>query len=671
MLTTLVAVALAVVPGGLLGLVVPAGRYRWAVLAFAPVLSLGLTATSMGWLHALGLPDGVGAVLAGELVLALAAVGAGLLWSRRSPADRPRERAEPAAARRRSRLLDLVAVGVPALVSVGIGHVMLGGFRYPPGWDGMNHAYLTRSILDTGSSAISSVCRTGPPPSSNVSCTFYPLAADVSWAQAARFSGGEISSAMSAWSIVIGPAALVAAVYVAVRLLGAGRLVAAAAATAPAVIGPMWTAELTGRITEGVGPGLSVGVAVLGALALHGRYRIRLGLLAGLAMTGVLLTHTYEVLFAVTLGLAVLAMLRGRFRLRAAWPGALAVVVGTLVTVAPFVGVLLGAKSERLQSVPTYAGRPWAAFEFWVTDLQRYALLGYPAPGGHLDSLGVLTVRIGLVLTVPCLLASPFCLLVPQLRWARPWLLTWLFWTAVGVWTSSSTSAAAQDLAGLWYGVAERLRTMILPVYGVLAVAGACVIGGAVQRLLQSARKRPVRRLAPAGAGLGAVVLVVALLALTVPSSTRVPLRQDLARRTPTSKAYPATFAWLAAHTSGNQVVAADRNVDLMTWLYADYDVPPLFGIPPLTAASKKAYDERWDAFVWLTGHPDEADAGCLVRKYHVAYVVTGPQKVPGWARSYTKSALAASPNVTLVHSDHGVKVWQVTPAGRACTQPA
>jgi hypothetical protein len=688
-LTTLAAIALAVVPGGLLCFVVPPGRYRWAVLAFAPILSLGLTATAMGWLHALGLPDGVDAVLVGELLLVAVALVAGLLWSRRTSEGPPARPAREAALLRRSRLLDLVAVGLPGLLSVGVGHVMLGGFRYPPGWDGMNHAYLTRSILDTGSTAISSVCRTGPPPN-NVSCTFYPLAADVSWAQAASLTGGSVSAAMSAWSIVIGPLALVAALYVAVRLLGGGRVVAGAAALAPALIGPVWVAEISGRITEGVGPGLSVSIAILGALALRGRYPVRFGLLAGLGLTGVLLTHTYEVLFAVTLGLAVLFTMRGRFRLRAAWPGAVAIVVGTVVTVIPFVRVLLGADGERLQSVPTFAGRPWDAFQFWVTDLQRYALLGYPAPSAHTDALGIWTARIGLVLTIPCLLASPFSFLLSRMRWARPWVVTWLFWTVIGIWTSSSTSAVAQDLAALWYGVAERLRTMILPVYGVLAVAGACVIGTAVQQLVDR-RTAPAERpaetpvettepgrghrtrgragvTATAGASVAAAALVLALLALTVPSSTRVPLRKDLARRTPTSNAYPATFAWLAAHTNDNQVVAADRNVDLMTWLYADYDVKPLFGIPPLTASSRAAYNQRWAAFEWLTNKPNVKPAGCFVRKYQVAYLVTGPERVPGWTRDYTQHALAASPNVTLVHNDKGVKVWSVTPAGRACS---
>jgi len=44
------------------------------------------------------------------------------------------------------------------------------------------------------------------------------------------------------------------------------------------------------------------------------------------------------------------------------------------------------------------------------------------------------------------------------------------------------------------YGVPERLRSMILPVYGVLTVAGAAVIGLCLQRLILVVRRR---RLSP------------------------------------------------------------------------------------------------------------------------------------------------------------------------------
>jgi hypothetical protein len=680
-LTTLVAVALAFGPGGLLGFVVPAGRARWAVWAAAPILSLGLTATAMGWLAQLGLPDGIAAVLLGELVLVAAALLASRFWParHRSGAGTPTRTLMP-------RRLDLIAVTVPALVCVGLGRSLLGSFRYPPGWDAMNHAYLTRNILATGRTGISSVCVTGPPPN-KVSCTFYPLAADVQWAQAATFAGGHISTAMTAWSVLIGPLALVIAVYAAVRALRGTPLIAAAAAAAPAVLGPLWTVELTGRITEGVGPGLSVGVALLAAMALRERTaRLRLALLAGLGVTGVLLTHTYEVLFAATLALALAAGLRGRLRWKPAWPAAVALVAAMLVTLGPFLSALLGAKTERSMAPPRFPGHPFKSFEYWVTDPQRYVLFGYPAPGTKTNSLALVTVEIGLWITIPCLVASLFCFRVRGLRWARPWVATWALWTLIGVWTSESTSGPAQALAGLWYGLPERLRSMILPVYGVMAVAGACVIGIGVRRLADRRTERrtesrsaaaptqptqptrPARTRPQLAAGIGAAVLVATLVVLAIPRDARLPLHLDLARRSPPTRAYPDTFAWLAAHTPKGAIVAADRNVDMMTWLYADYGVKPLFGIPPLTHASLPNYDARWTAWRWLVGRPRSAGGGCLVAQLGIDYLVVGPARVPGWARDWTAAQLRVSRNLSLVRDQGGVKVYQVTPTGRACS---
>jgi hypothetical protein len=672
-LTTLVAVALAFGPGGLLGFVVPAGRARWAVWAAAPILTLGLTATAMGWLAQLGLPDGVTAVLLGQLVLVAAALLASRFWpTRHRPANGTPARVLP-------RRLDLIAVTVPALVCVAVGRSLLGSFRFPPGWDAMNHAYLTRNILSTGSTAISSVCVTGPPPN-KVSCTFYPLAADVQWAQAASFAGGRISTAMTAWSVLIGPLALVIAVYAAVRALRGTPLIAAAAAAAPAVLGPLWTVELTGRITEAVGPGLSVGVALLAAMALRERTaRLRLALLAGLGVTGVLLTHTYEVLFAATLAVALAVGLRGRLRWKPAWPAAAALVAALLVTVGPFLSPLLGAKTERAISPPRFPGHVWKSLEYWVTDPQRYALLGYPAPGTKTNSLTLVTVQIGLWITIPCLLASLLCFRVRGLRWARPWVATWALWTLIGVWTSESNSGPAQALAGLWYGLPERLRTMILPVYGVMAVAGACVIGIGVRTLFERRADRrsaaappppthPARTRPHLAAGVGAAVLVAALVALAIPRDARVPLHLDLARRSPPTRAYPDTFAWLAAHTPKDALVAADRNVDMMTWLYPDYGVKPLFGIPPLTPASLPNYNARWTAWRWLIGKQRTAGAGCLVAQLRIDYLVVGPARVPGWARDWTAAELRASRNLRLVRAQGGVKVYQVTPTGRACS---
>ena len=268
------ALLLAVAPGGLLGFALPAGRTRWAVWAAAPALTLGLISASIAWLPLLGLPNGVRVVLATELALAvgvvtvmrlaarrqarsgssdsmvastrvehlpgeLAAVGAPHRQSITQPPSPGaagghvgRASETQLAARRngsrwlaRGRLPDLIGIGVPAVICVAFGRALVGRFRYPPGWDGMNHSIITRNIIETGRTAVTSVCTTGST-QTHVACHFYPLAADVAWAQTVSLSGGHISLAMAAWAELVGPLGLVIALYAAVRALGGAPVVA-------------------------------------------------------------------------------------------------------------------------------------------------------------------------------------------------------------------------------------------------------------------------------------------------------------------------------------------------------------------------------------------------------------------------------------------------------------
>ena len=106
-----------------------------------------------------------------------------------------------------------------------------------------------------------------------------------------------------------------------------------------------------------------------------------------------------------------------------------------------------------------------------------------------------------------------------------------------------------------------------------------------------------------------------------------------------------------------------------MTWSYANYGVPMLFGIPPVGSdvAAHQDYAQRKAAWHWLTDTPQTVTPqGCLVRRFGVEFVA-GPVRIPGWKATYSRRLLAHSPNVRLVHTDHGINVYQVTAAGRAC----
>jgi hypothetical protein len=324
-----------------------------------------------------------------------------------------------------------------------------------------------------------------------------------------------------------------------------------------------------------------------------GKYPVRFGLLAGLGFAGLLMTHTYEVLFAGTLALAFVLAGRIRMSLRTAPAAMGAIAFATVATVAPLTNALLGAGGQRISSKPAYVGQFGRAWHYWVTDPQGYGLLG-PSPYGGPSLLHVLPIRAALVLTLPCLLASPLCFVFKQLRWARPWLLTWALWTAIGLWTSVSASPGSLFLSGLWYGVPARLRTMLLPLHGVLAVAGAYAIGLCLYRLVTTvARRGRDLRLERVSGAVAAGILAVCLIGLAATPSAHATLVQNLAERAPAGSAYPEVFEWLAQHTPAGKVVAYDRHKDFMTWAYADYGVAELFGSPPRVMASEPNYRDR------------------------------------------------------------------------------
>ncbi len=666
MLTTVIAVLVAVAPAALLGFVVPPGRDRWVVWAAAPMLTMGLTAAAMGWLPVLHLPNSALAVLVAEVLIALvAAVGVVLLRRRSVPQTGRRTAGRSARPYRLPGRRDWVALSIPGVAGLALGWVMLGRYAYPPGWDAMNHSILTRNVMESGSTAITSACTTGwvlP----EVSCHFYPLAGDVAWAQAALLGNDHVSTAMTAWSAVLGPLGLVVAIFAFTRALGARPAVASAAAMATLVIGPFWASEVSGRVPEQDVPGFSVAVALLVALALRRKGFVALSLLAGLAGSGVLMTHTYEIMFVATLGIAAAVTLPGRPRLRPAVAAVGVIVVSSVLSMLPFVRSLLSADSARLTVKPIYQGHLGESLYFWLVDPRRYVLFGDPAPGADIK-LGHLAIA-GLVVTVPCLLAAPLCLVERELRWARPWLAVWAFWTLIGIFTTTSGSGAAQWMNGLWYGNPDRLRVMVFPVYGVLTVAGGCALAIVARRVLARRPRRTEGSGVPVWTpALGAVLPVATLLLISLVPGTSLQTRKDLSVQAPHGDSYTRAFTWLAAHTTVDDDIGYNRNLEFITWAYADYGVHPLIGIPPLVASEAPHYRDRYLAWHWLTGEK-VAPQGCLVQRYHVKYVVVGTTRIAGtWGVTYNRQRLARSPNVDLVHRVGGIRIYQVNARGRAC----
>ncbi len=678
MFTFVITVVLAFAPGVLLGFVLPSGRYRLVAWAAAPASTLGLVSVASSWLMTLGLPDGPVAVLVAEFTLAAAAVATvRVVMRQRTAGDSAVKPSLSWWSRMRAaigvnRPEDVLAVGVPMVLTMGFGAILFRGLGGVPGWDGMNHAFFVRRMIESGTTAIEQVCVTGSF-EAKVSCGFYPLAADIQWAQGAILGGGRVSTAMLAWVVVVAPVAMVTGVYSAVRLLGGARVVAAAAAFMPALVGPDWAAVRTGRITEQSSPAMAAAVALVLALALRGRHPLRLGAIAGLSVVGIVMSHTYDVLFIGTLALLFFIFWPRSGRLIARHWRRMMMSVGVMALVGafalgPVLGGLLGASAERAMNAPA-SPHFTSALEYWFADFNRYLLFGYPQPGSSLGTQNVATIGIALWVVMVLLSASLMSLVLPSLRWARPWFLSALVWTLVGAWTSSSDSTAAQALAGLWYGVRERVRTMIAPTIGVLVVAGACVLGLVLWWLAARVWARLRHRQSPAAFSAVTAAAVVVLLGLLAvqPSSWR-PIRQDLVRRSPVGDQYVATFEWLKSNIQSGGVVATDRNVEFMSWANGDFGVPALFGIPPLDPASKTQYARRTSAFRWLVNVPKAPDAGCDVLEFGVQYVALGNRTMPGWERTYQPSRVSQTDRLRLVHEDRGLRVYEVTPAGRACS---
>lgn len=666
-LTVIAALLVAVVPGGLLALALPPGRERVLALTAAPALTLGLTAAGMAWLPVLGLPDAPWAVLTLSLILAGAVSGAAALVRRR--------RGEPRAGSVLPDWRDLLALAPPTVAILALARMLLGALGEPPGWDAMYHAFFVRRMLDVGTTQMDVICSTGSTLPATA-CRFYPLAADTLWAQAVWITDGRVSTSMMAWAQVLAPVTLVVGIYAVARHLGASRLVAMAASAAPAFVGPTWTSLRTGRLTEQAAPAMAIAVAMLLALAVRGRHPAVSGALAAIATAGILMSHTYDVLYILPLALTIVPLLSSPRSARDSVIGiGTGVAVGALA-LAPIVPALLGARGERTPVPPSFVGELDKAVSFWFTEPNRYIPLGYPPPLGtwvHESAW----VTAATWVTAAALALSTLSLVLRELRWARPWWVAGAVWTVVGFLTSMSSSPSVGVLTSLWYNVKERIRNMIMPTYGVLMVAGAVALAVVLSRLARRFFTRAATGPAPAWAvGASALTVVAFVGAVALQPSTRDPIRRDFIMRTAYGTEYDRAFRWLADHIGPGEVVATAQNLEFGPWVYADYGVDTLFGLEPLEVASVLNYENRERALSWLLGGmtypagttgPPAATDGCQVQAFNVRYVLLGKRKMPAWPRTYSPSRVETTGRLAVVERFGDLRILGVTDLGRSC----
>lgn len=640
-------------PGLLVGWALPRGPTRWMVWSAALPLTLGLTAISMTWLTAFGLPDGPLPVLGAAYVVVLSVVFLSRWAYVRMGSGSEQTTWRPS----RTDLLGFCAASVLAL---GVGYVIVGRGHYASGWDAMNHAFFTRRMIDTASTSMDAVCVTGQP-NPQQACGFYPLAADVLWAQIAQLSGGTVGKSMVAFSAVAAPLAMVSAVFAASRRLGAQPLTATAVAVMPVFVGPLWNAVRTGRLTEQAIPCCVVAVALLMASAVRGPERSRVGLLAGITVAGVVLSHTYDVLFAATVAAAILVLLKGRLRAAGILSGAAALLVG----LAPVLPQLASAGGERSAVKPAFADLA-ASLDFWIYDVKRYLPFGFPPPNSYLPAPSTTGTVIISTMVIVGLCAAPLAFAHRSLRFAWPLLISGVIWTVIGIWTGFSDGRLATAISGLWYGAPERPRSMIMAVYGPTALAGLTALaltGYAGIRALVPSRTQRAQGTQRAHARTvvsSAVVVAVTVAVCGLLPATWRPIRADIRNRTPNPTSLEAAGAWLRVHLQPGEVVAGSYNAEYVPWLYADQGIPTFFGIGALKGSAQMDTVARDSSYAHLMGMTSKNAPACP-QEWPIGYVITSTRTVPDVPLGYTTQGILQAGHLERVATFPPLTIWQPT----------
>lgn len=636
----------------------PASRARYALLSASPALTLGLIASALGWSGALDLGWSALTILVLELALAALAVIARLV--RHRPVTRLTWPHVASGWARRRRDLGALA-GAQAIV-LGIGVWLLGRLTAAPGWDAMNHGFMARMLMDHGAVAPGELCATGSTHTAPA-CEFYPLAPHVLWVQTAELTGQPLSRGLLATAMVLGPSIAVLGVFVIARYLGAATSLAFAAASACGLVGPIWQMLDTGRITAQLGAALSPVVAMVVFLALRYRRARAVTVLSGVALGGLLVVHTYDVVLGAVFGIGLLLTHPVRWRpIRRTATILGSVLLGILLVVGPQWKGLLGAGGQRSVMEPSFPGDLSAGLWYWLSTPRYIGLQishhdGVEVAWAHspIAWIGVCVIVVGALLGVVASLHHRW-------RWLRPFALTYAFTLGLAVYLSSSSSALRDAVGSLFYGSGERVFWAGMLAPAVLSVAGwaaaLSLLAHAVRRRLNSkahSQDRADRVVLP----LASVValLLVALVVVVQPVVPRSP--SAFAARTPTSPAYGRVAHWLTGHLRPGAVVADDLHRDFVTWMAIDQQVPVLVGMVPITEPGQRDWEQRQRVWRVITGIIKPSSA-CLDDPYDVQFVVTSTQHMPFGLRSYKPSELRASPYLTLVHRDGPLRVYAV-----------
>ncbi len=630
-----VAIALILVPGGVIGYVL--GLRRIALVGLAPIFSLtvlGLVPMACAPLH---VRWGIVPALVGTLVFALIAWVVRRLLERRWPGILAADSA---------RSLTRWGLVGSAVAFIGIGWRLIYSIGIPSNisqtYDAVFHLSAIRYILDSG--IASSMSLSGLPPTGIENAGFYPAGWHDFASLVAMVSGASIPVTVSAVTVVIGAVVWPLSLMFLTRVLcGPRRLPLVVAG----VIGGGFAAFPYMMMDYGVLYAFMLGLAVMPALWALAIIALGFAPKAGMsrgasvvalivALPGISLAHpsaTFAVV--VTCGpMVLLGLIAWHRRLRA--------------TAAPrsrFVALYAGALGliavVALVFYKTQPGNFWKPRSTWLE--------------GVIDLVGDSPVGLGPAVAISLMVTTGLAVCI--LRRERLWLvITWVLFGVLFVVAAAAPAGFLRAaLIGMWYGDVYRMAALLAIVEVPLAIIGLTWWIDFLRRHIRVLRSRR--------AAIASAVVLLLLAALAIQSSNlgvETQRGRDNYAMTPQSKLLTPDEQTLldqvddivpvGVKTIGNPWTGASL-------VYALANRVPLLSRPGVRDTSIAA----------ITQHLQDAatdPAVCAaVKEHNLGYVLDfGSQEVHGEHHLYPGiTNMAANPSVTLAAQVGEASLWKIT----------
>ena len=518
-----------------------------------------------------------------------------------------------------------------------VGAIVLGVYQWrrfaatmlvPVGWDAMHHGLFTAQILRYHTMNPARILSSDVFGSRDGAKTFYPLAFNLVSAAIHSATGIRISAILlMSTPAIAGVLAPIGVFALARELDGRRHLVAGMSAVAATLPIFLYTIVTTGRITGTLAISLVPGCALV-LVALRDRLGWRSGVLAVLALTGMLGLHTSEMPTAVLLAVALSVTLwwrEGRLAQIWHWFVWLAVagiiVAGLAILLEPTVLNLVTQRNNEIQAaVPQPSSEALRSTAVsaasWFPLLALGCLVALlPRWRAYLGNVVMLLLAAGIYYFI----AEGAGGLWPTLAipwYGEPGRMSWDL-MALGVIPTGVGLAAVADAVG--FGVGRLAGWVTTP------VQGATVQGGTAPRW----RAGVMAWAGPVVAVFATSLLIMAFALPPVVSKGR--LISQVAG--PVDGNSLAAFRFLAAHVGPDQHVLDDYRSDGAMWMYVDYGVAPLFGNSPLSGQHPGPWQEK----LWLSRHLNAIDNDPCVRsvmnQFSVEYVYVGDRHmIDGWA---------------------------------------